>query len=305
MDDTPKDARWGWSGAGLGLLIVVAIGGWAWGGPAPEKKGDRGAARTRERADRRPKPGDDQTFRPTVLVRKGLGLGSGTVIASVPGETLVLTASHVVKGPGRAIVELHRFNLGLERAEAPGRWPREVEGEIAAADVAADLALVRLRGLPALPYVARLAALDTEPERGEVVVSVGYDGGGRPSSWRGRVSEVAWLALDDRRGGRPFLITTVPPDRGRSGGGLFRNEGELTGVCVGRAEMTPGRTSGVFASAASIRRLLRDHELTDLVSRGEPGRALSGPASRPASAAAAPGLTPTRAGAGAGAGAGP
>ena len=51
---------------------------------------------------RTPVPWDDATYRATVVVRRGTSQGSGTIIASVPGETLVLTASHVIKEIGRA-----------------------------------------------------------------------------------------------------------------------------------------------------------------------------------------------------------
>ena len=67
-----------------------------------------------------PLPSDDWTYRPTVLVRRGTSQGSGTIIASVDRETLVLTAAHVVQGRDPIVVELHRFNLGVER-KAQGR----------------------------------------------------------------------------------------------------------------------------------------------------------------------------------------
>src|SRR5690242_12494598 len=107
-------------------------------------------------AAERPAPRDDLTFRPTVLVRNGSSQGSGTIIASTEGETLVLTASHVVEEPGSLSVELHRYNLGVEHAQSSRRWPLSFAAKVAAADVAADVAILRVRGLGALPYVARL-----------------------------------------------------------------------------------------------------------------------------------------------------
>lgn len=236
----------------VGLWItVLAIAGGA--GPGP---------------DDRPRPEDDGTFRPTVLVREGLAQGSGTVIASVKGETLVLTAAHVVKGRGRPLVELHRYNLGVEGIGPREGWPVAVEAEVAGADEAADIAILRVRRLPALPYVARLAASDDEPARGTLVTSVGIDLGTHLSSWQARVVEVAWFEMD---GGaeRPFLITTKTPEFGRSGGGLFLEDGTLVGVCIGRAHLYERRRSGIFASAASIRQLLRDAELDAAVVRSE------------------------------------
>src|SRR4051812_29954209 len=97
----------------------------------------------------RPLPGDDRTFRPTVLIRKGAAQGSGTVIASADGDTLILTAAHVVEERGPLRVELHRYNLGLERSTPPRGWPRSVAAEVVAADAAADVAVLRIRSMPA------------------------------------------------------------------------------------------------------------------------------------------------------------
>src|SRR3954471_5678387 len=69
-----------------------------------------------------PKPGDDVTFRPTVMVHKGKAVGTGTVISSLEGETLVLTACHVIDEPGPLTVDLNRFNLGLERTREGGNF---------------------------------------------------------------------------------------------------------------------------------------------------------------------------------------
>src|SRR3712207_6307971 len=92
--------RWttgGWAGVTLAVLAMALTE----------------AAPRRAPADRLV-PADDGTFRPTVLIRQGPAQGSGTVIASVAGEALVLTAAHAVRGSGEVLVELHRYNLGLE-----------------------------------------------------------------------------------------------------------------------------------------------------------------------------------------------
>jgi S1-C subfamily serine protease len=214
----------------------------------------------------RPKPIDDLTFRPTVLVRKGKGQGSGAIIASVPGETLVLTVAHVVAEEGELTVELHRFNLGAERQKGGGPWPHVLGAEIVAADVSADVAVVRIRGVPgALPYVARLAEGNDEPSKGTVVTSVGIDRNSFLSGWTARIKTV--IRLDPRKKGREnlFLVTDKAPDHGRSGGGLFRPDGRLVGVCVGRNDQLKAGSIGIFASGTSIRRLLRAADLMALI----------------------------------------
>jgi S1-C subfamily serine protease len=218
-------------------------------------------------------PSDDWTFRPTVMVRRGNSQGSGTIIASVEGETLVLTAAHVIGESGPISVELHRYNLGLEQAPArPGAWPRPIEARVAAIDRAADLAIVRMTGLTALPYVARLAPLRSDLAVDSIVTSIGIDLGRHLSSWSTRLAEALWFELNDNREERLFFITDRPPEHGRSGGGLFLPNGELVGVCIGHAELVHGRRQGVFASRESIRQLLVDHDLIYVIARSEKQR---------------------------------
>src|SRR5207249_11236854 len=120
-------------------------------------------------ASDRPVSADDDTFRPTVMIRRGPAQGSGTVIASIEGETLILTAAHAVQEPGELLVELHRYNLGLEGRDVPGPLPWRLHAELAVSDVDADVAIVRIRGAPALPYVARLGVGAADPPPGTVV----------------------------------------------------------------------------------------------------------------------------------------
>ena len=277
-----------------GLVVAGALWGAAAtaAGPRPVSKGEA--------------TGDDLIFRPTVIVRKGNGQGSGTIIASVEGETLVLTAAHVVRETGPIGVELHRYNLGVEQAIPRGGWPLTLPGEVAAVDPAGDVAVVRVRGRPALPFVARMGAAGDQPGRGAVVTSVGVDNGHRLESWSTRVYGDVWFALvtEDARttskrtaargkaepgatrfrptarardgasldpGERPFLLTARAPEHGRSGGGLFLDNGRLVlvGVCVGRVDADGGKAVGVFASGETVRRLLRENDLDTLVARSE------------------------------------
>src|SRR5206468_7425107 len=75
-----------------GMALAMALISIAGGAGPPAKAPARGtsAASASATASRRVVPDDDATFRPTVIVRKGNSQGSGTVIASVDGETLIL-----------------------------------------------------------------------------------------------------------------------------------------------------------------------------------------------------------------------
>jgi S1-C subfamily serine protease len=218
-------------------------------------------------ATRTPPSGHDLTFRPTVIVRRGKHQGSGTVIASIPGESLVLTASHVLEGDGALYIEVHRYNLGLEKRRSAEGWPRKIPARVVAIDRAADLAVLRVGGFEAMPYVARIAPGTGEADRGEAVVSVGIDLGETLASWSSRVIDYARIDLGKGGGDRPFLLVEKPPEHGRSGGGLFAADGTVVGVCIGRAEVVRGTRFGVFASGASIRRILREHALDPAIAR--------------------------------------
>lgn len=212
-------------------------------------------------------PGDDATFRPTVLIRRATSQGTGTIIASTSDQTLILTAAHVVRDEGPITVELHRFNIGLERTTG-GAWPLLVRAEVAASDAAADLAVLRMREHSPLPFVAKLYEGDPGDLRPDTLVtSLGIDLGARLSSWNTKVVETTRLQLEGEEQARPFLVTLKTPEHGRSGGGLFVEGGRLVGVCVGHAELIEGRRMGVFASIASIRRLLHEHDLDALMVR--------------------------------------
>ncbi len=231
---------------------------------------DVGLATARLHSPRSLVPTDDWTFRPTVLVRRGTSQGSGTIIASVDAESLVLTAAHVIRDTGPISVELHRYNLGLERTRGiAGPWPQPITARLAAADTAADLAVLRIEGLEPLPYVARLASPRRHPAIDSTVTSIGIDLGTRLSGWSSRLVEVLWFELNDSRDERLFFLTARTPEYGRSGGGLFLPDGELVGVCVGHAELVRGHRLGVFASRESIHQLLTENGLDAVVERSE------------------------------------
>jgi S1-C subfamily serine protease len=138
-----------------------------------------------------------------------------------------------------------------------------------ATDPAADIAVLRLRNMVALPYVARLGSEDDQPRTTTDVTSVGIDMGSKLSSWRTRLVDIFWFELDDSGDERPFLVTARIPEHGRSGGGLFDADGTLVGVCVGHAPMVQGKRMGVFSSVESVRELLRKQELASVVSRSD------------------------------------
>lgn len=209
-------------------------------------------------------------FRPTVTIRNGNSRGSGTLVDIVPGTTLILTAAHVVSGSDPLEIELHPYNLGIEkneRAQAGTTWPRLVPAARVAADEAADVALIRMLDRAPAPYVARLDLAAREPGPDDILTSIGVVSGKDLTGWRTDVQGQARIDLTHftHRGqpgdARNFTITTKPPEFGRSGGGLFRADGILVGVAVGRMRINDEPEIGVFASMESIREIVRESRL--------------------------------------------
>jgi S1-C subfamily serine protease len=190
------------------------------------------------------------------------------IIASVEGETLILTASHVVEGSGSIFVELNRFNVGLERTRSSAGWPRRLAATILVRDSDADLAILEIKRELAFPYVARLATGTEPPAQGTPVTTIGFDHGDRLIGFSTRIKGVERIDMGQGGGDRPFLVTVDPPEQGRSGGGLFRSDGTLVGVCVARAELEKGRKLGLFSSLGNVRALIKkDDEIQVILNR--------------------------------------
>lgn len=203
-------------------------------------------------------------LRPTIQLRNGTHRGSGTVLVSVPGETLILTAAHVVRDASALQIELHRHNFGGSTTGLTegGGWPRLVPARVVAADTAADVALVRITGMVALPYVARFDPDAKDPEARDVLTSVGIDRTLFLTRWRTTAQGTAMVDIGRGGGPRRFIVVTRYPEHGRSGGGLFRGDGTLVGVCVGQLTLRNGEPKvGIFASTESIHHLLRENGL--------------------------------------------
>ena len=209
-------------------------------------------------------------LRATVRLHNGKNTGSGTIIASTPQETLILTAWHVIDGARDLKVALHRYNFGLEKiVRDSSEWPRMVSGTVVASRKNADIAIVRLKGIGLMPYVARMELADREPPRDTVVASVGIVQGNDLTYWESRVWGQALIDFHRGGGERLFIMTQKPPEFGRSGGGLYRIEDQtLIGVAVGQAHLKGLKAPiGVFAGARDVRELLENQNLDIIVAR--------------------------------------
>lgn len=145
----------------------------------------------------------------------GNSFGTGTIIDVHGDEALIVTCGHIFRdsgGKGRITVDLN----------VPDGQP--VPGHLIAYQAEQrDIGLVSIR--PGVPVTAmRVAPAGYRPVRGARVFSVGCDHGQRPTI---RESQIA--SLDKYRD--PYVVVAGHPVDGRSGGGLFSDEGLLIGVC--------------------------------------------------------------------------
>jgi len=165
---------------------------------------------------------------------RGHSCGSGTIVDARDGEALILTCGHIFresKGEGRIDVDL----FGPAAAQ-------KVPGRLIAYDLDRDVGLVAIRP-PGPVKVAPVAPPDYRVKEGDAVVSVGCNNGDRPSVRHSRVT-----SLDKYQGPANIEVAGMPVE-GRSGGGLFTDDGKVIGVCFAA---DPRDKEGLYAALHSI-----------------------------------------------------
>lgn len=173
--------------------------------------------------------------------------GSGVVVATGEGWTVVLSASHIFQGSGA------RRKITIDApAPRPG-GPKSVGVQLVglAHQGEGDLAVLQIADGP-LPYVAEVAPEGITPGP---CWSIGYD------EMRGRALKRPASIVG--QAGPSTTLTSERPWHGRSGGGLIdAGTGYLVGIVSAyegpsnRAELANGY-HGVYASHGAIFRFLR------------------------------------------------
>ncbi|MCI0334153.1 MAG: trypsin-like peptidase domain-containing protein [Planctomycetes bacterium] len=194
---------------------------------------------------------------------KGLSHGTGTIIDAREGEALVITCGHLFresKGKGPVGVEL--FEAGPQGVQVV----ESVSGQVISYDLERDVALVSIR--PSHPVcVAPVAPPRTQITRGDRAASVGCSNGQDPTILATRVT---WL---DRYQGPPNVETSGAPVVGRSGGGLFNEEGQLMGICFA-ADYEGNK--GLYAGLESIHDELKRLGLHEIYAKPDAGTVADG-----------------------------
>jgi thiol-disulfide isomerase/thioredoxin len=178
---------------------------------------------------------------------KGVDIGSGSVIHSEPGRTLILTCGHIFRHfDGKSTINVDNFNDGRAVSH---------KGQLIRKDLESDIGLISIQTLTPL----RVARVSPDPIRqGQHVFSVGCGGGEPPSRLQHRVT-----STDRYKGG--YIECTGTPIQGRSGGGLFTPDGQVVGVCV---FANPGSRRGLYTGLKTIHGLLDRVGLTSLYEDG-------------------------------------
>ncbi len=184
----------------------------------------------------------EASVRIRVRDKSGMSFGSGTIIASKAGESLILTCGHLFRGAtAKTLIEVDVF-----RGE--NKQPKRYQGEVVDFDVDADVGLVMIEPRHKLS-VAPVSHQYRKIQVGENVVSIGCGYGEKPTAEQIQVTNLN-LSV-----GAETIVCTGVPVQGRSGGGLFDRNGNVVGVCFGRDKED---RRGWYAALKVIHKML-DH----------------------------------------------
>jgi S1-C subfamily serine protease len=179
--------------------------------------------------------------------------GTGTIIDTRKGEALILTCGHIFRdSQGKGKIEVHLFGQNSSV---------RVFGRCLYYDLEIDLALVAI--VPPCP----VRAIPIAPPQYQIlpeqrVVSIGCDGGANPTVREHYVLSTNRIGTPQKNV-LPFHYIQVhgAPVSGRSGGGLFTENGYLIGVCN---TADPIQNDGHFVPPSIIRHVLQSMQLSEI-----------------------------------------
>jgi len=185
---------------------------------------------------------------------KGENFGSGTIINSQIGQSIVLTCGHIFRNLDKSsTIEVDLFNTGHSETYV---------GKVVGFNLNADVGLISIPTDAPVP-VCHVAPAGTRILKGTPVITVGCGGGEEPTIQHQRVTAL------NRYLGPDNLECTGVPVQGRSGGGLFTNEGLVIGVCTA-ADQRDKR--GLYAGLKAVQDLLERKQLAHLYRTGAEGQ---------------------------------
>lgn len=185
-----------------------------------------------------------------IIDKEGTNLGSGTVISSKSGHTLILTCGHIFRDfQDDSLVEVDVFVKGKKETFV---------GKHVQHDLKLDLGLISIATDNPIPF-AQVASGQYEVQKGAAVTSVGCGQGHNPTAQKHLVTYL------NRYKGPSNIECTGMPVQGRSGGGLFSQEGEVIGVCMASDEQ--GRR-GLYVGLPAVQGFMKTCGLSGLLKDG-------------------------------------
>jgi thiol-disulfide isomerase/thioredoxin len=205
-----------------------------------------------------------------VMNAHSIGFGSGTVIHSTPEESLIITCAHIFKLDGRRQAPPkdfpRRIMIDLFDGKLRGTSPAQVhyletvEGRAVDYDFVRDVGLIRIRPGRRLP-ACRVVPSHWDPKARMLMLTVGCSEGHDATAWHTSIVRPRMTGFLSGNTTYEAVECMIAPKQGRSGGGLFTEDGYIAGVC-NFAE--PQGDHGLYATPRSIYSLLDRNNLMAL-----------------------------------------
>jgi len=199
-----------------------------------------------------------------------IGYGSGTVIHSSENESLILTCAHIFKVDGERKIPPSKFTNKIGIDLFNGRIKvvdgkaqltcieEGIPGKAVDYDFASDVGLIRIRR-GGLPY-AHVVPSHWTPQVRMSMTTVGCSEGHDATAWSTKITR-APSRMFPKNPEHLAIECEYAPLQGRSGGGLFTDDGFVAGVC-NFAE--PQGDKGLYAAPESIYKMLDRNKLAAL-----------------------------------------
>lgn len=244
-----------------------------------EAEQDKPPARTN------PKPWET-VVRIKIYGQGSIGFGSGTIVHSTPKEAIILTCAHIFKlenrrqarpseFPNRIVIELFDGHLRGQQVHFANE---SYEGKAIDYDFDLDVGLIRIRPGRHLPS-SRVVPANWKPLARMRMMTVGCSEGHDATAWSTEILNPSMRGQISGHNAYEAIECLHAPKQGRSGGGLYTEDGYVAGVCD-FAE--PRGNHGLYATPKSIYRILDRNNLMALYApNAAPGRLLAGNSPKP------------------------
>lgn len=189
------------------------------------------------------------TVRLRVKDNRGDNVGTGTIIDSRTGQTLILTCGHIFREWSKG----SRLYVDVFNGEQVTSFVGKLEKYELDDRKGIDIGLVSFACDQPLP-ACRVASSGAGILAGAPVCSVGCGGGDLPSVQQQKITTVNRYKTND-------IECSAIPEQGRSGGGLFNREGQVIGICMCA---DPKYREGLYAGLKAIHMFLDRQRLTHL-----------------------------------------